>query len=86
MSVKPPFAQTWYMLRKIGYGLALLGMLLVEVPLVLAMLLAAPLMFGIGLVPLFPPVVRGIRRVAGRTRRQVTEWCGVEIEDRKSVV
>lgn len=69
------------MLRKVGRGLVILAMITVELPLILATALTLILAFGLGLVPLYPPLVRLVRRTAGITRRQVTKWCGVEIED-----
>ncbi|MFI6324879.1 histidine kinase [Nonomuraea sp. NPDC050556] len=67
------------MLRKVGQGLALLALLFVELPVIVLAFLTVLLSFGLGAVPLFPPMVRLVRRLTGLTRRLAGEWCGVEI-------
>ena len=69
---------TEVMLRSVGRSLALLGLVLVELPLLLMAL--ALVASGILAIPLFPPVVGLVRRTADLTRTLCARWCGVEIE------
>ncbi|MEO3873203.1 histidine kinase [Nonomuraea sp. B12E4] len=68
------------MLRRFGQVAALLALLVVEVP---AIIVAVPMMFlsfAMGLVFLFPPLVRLIRRFAELNRRWMRAWTDVPIE------
>ncbi|HLU74518.1 MAG TPA: histidine kinase [Nonomuraea sp.] len=68
------------MVRQIGYILALLGLVIVELLTIVSSFVSLVLAFGLGMVFLFPPQVRMIRRVTGLTRRLVNASAGVSIE------
>lgn len=68
------------MLRRVGHGLALLGVaVFVEIPLALLTVWVL-LGSGIGVIPLFSPMVSVVRWLAEHTRRVVGRWCDVEID------
>ena len=56
--------------------LALAGLTLLGIPVALLVLLATVLSFGVGLVPLFQPVVRGLRLLTNLRRRLAGRWSG----------
>jgi signal transduction histidine kinase len=80
-SVTPRRPGNWAGLRSLdsARGLALLGLVLAEAGLLLALTLE--LSFAIFVFPLLyiPPTVLAVRRVANATRRLSGEWCGVPI-------
>jgi signal transduction histidine kinase len=68
------------MLRSFGRIAVLLALLVVEVP---AIVLSVVMLFfsaTLGLVFLFPPQVRMVRRLAQLNRRLMREWTGIPIE------
>jgi signal transduction histidine kinase len=64
----------------VGRGIVLLGLMLVEVPLIVLAAIALLQLSGLGVIPLFPPLVGLVRRNATVTRRLCGQWCGVYIE------
>ncbi|MEU4214908.1 histidine kinase [Actinoplanes sp. NPDC026623] len=69
------------MVRQRARGIALLGLILIEVPLLALAAVALLQASGIGLIPLFPPAVLLVRRMAAQTRRHCTQWCGITIAE-----
>jgi signal transduction histidine kinase len=64
----------------VGQGVALLGLVLVEVPLIVLSAIALLQVSGLGMIPLFPPLVGLVRRIATLTRSLCGRWCGVHID------
>lgn len=69
------------MVRQTARGIALLGLVLIEVPLIVLAVVALLQVSGIGLIPLFPLAVQLVRRMAVLTRRRCAQWCGVRIPE-----
>ena len=67
------------MLKRYEQVALLLALLLVEVPAIVASLFVLILSLGMGLVWLFPPQVRMVRRLAERRRGLVRLWTDIEI-------
>ncbi len=80
MCVSPRIQHTEGMLRKFGYVLALMALLVVEVIAIVSSVLTLMLTFGLGMVFLFSPQVRMIRWVTRTTRHLVHASTGVTIE------
>ncbi len=68
------------MLRKFGHVLALTAFLVAELVTLASAFLCLLLVFGLGMVFLFPPQVRMIRGVTGAARRLVERSAGVRID------
>ncbi|MER6951983.1 sensor histidine kinase [Nonomuraea sp. NPDC000554] len=68
------------MLRRYGQVLALLALVLVEVPVFVLCLGVLLLSFALGMVFLFPPQVRMVRRVAEHTRALLRAWTDLDID------
>jgi signal transduction histidine kinase len=68
------------MLRRVGHGIALLGLVVFEVPLIVLSLVALLQASGLGIIPLFPLTVGTVRRFATLHRQLCGQWCDVLIE------
>lgn len=68
------------MLQKVGHGLAILGLIVVQVPLILVVALLLLLATGLGALLFFPPTVDMVRRFSTHTRAIARKWCGVAID------
>ncbi|MFG1709364.1 sensor histidine kinase [Nonomuraea sp. M3C6] len=68
------------MLRRFGQVAVLLALLVVEVPAIFLTATMLLLSFALGMVFLFPPQVRLIRRLAKLNRRLMRQWTGIEVE------
>ncbi|HEV7710355.1 MAG TPA: histidine kinase [Asanoa sp.] len=68
------------MLRNARRGFALVGLVLVQVPLVVLIVAVLLQAAGLAAIPLFPTLVGLVRRLAELHRRLVGEWTGVSIE------
>ncbi|MGW6497868.1 sensor histidine kinase [Nonomuraea angiospora] len=68
------------LLRRFGQVAALLALLLVEVPAIVLSLTMLLLSFGMGMVFLYSPQVRLVRRMAEFNRRLMRDWTDVHIE------
>ncbi|MEW9550158.1 sensor histidine kinase [Nonomuraea sp. NPDC050783] len=68
------------MLRRYGRVAVLLALLAVEVPLVAVSVVMLVLSVALGMVFLFPPQVRMVRRLAELNRRLMRRWTGLAIE------
>ncbi|MFG6193577.1 sensor histidine kinase [Nonomuraea sp. JJY05] len=68
------------LLRRSGQVAALFALLLVEVPAIVLSLTMLLLSFGLGMVFLYSPQVRLVRRLAELNRRLIRSWTGVHIE------
>ncbi|WP_214106992.1 sensor histidine kinase [Acrocarpospora catenulata] len=68
-------------IRVFGHGLALFGLVLLQIPLMLVALVGVLLSFTLGLVFLFPASIRLIRRTTALDRRLVHRWTGVQIAE-----
>lgn len=66
--------------RKFGQVTVLLGLLVVEVPAIVLSIVMLFLTVALGLVFLFPPQVRMVRRLAELNRRLMRGWTGIPIE------
>jgi signal transduction histidine kinase len=66
--------------RTLGYVLALLALVVVEIITIASTVLSLALSFGLGMVFLFVPQVRMIRWVTGSTRRLVNHATGLRID------
>ncbi|MGW0806163.1 sensor histidine kinase [Nonomuraea sp. NPDC002799] len=68
------------MLRRLGQVMALLALLVIEVPAIPVAVLMLLLSFAMGMVFLFPPQVRLVRALAELHRRLLRAWTDVNIE------
>ncbi|MCK2214188.1 histidine kinase [Actinomadura sp. ATCC 31491] len=68
------------MLRRFGRIAALLGLVVVETPLVVVSVVMLVLSVALGMVFLFPPQVRLVRRLAELNRELMRRWTGLAIE------
>ncbi|NUR86790.1 MAG: sensor histidine kinase [Nonomuraea sp.] len=66
--------------RRLARSLAFLLLTPVELAVLALSLIAFLFTFGLGLVPLFQPQVRMVRRVTGLTRDLVLRWCGITVD------
>ncbi|MEV0593386.1 sensor histidine kinase [Nonomuraea cavernae] len=67
------------MLRRFGQATVLLALILVQLPAIVISFLALLGTFALGMVFLYPPHVRLVRRLAEDTRRRVGAWTDIEI-------
>ncbi|MEV0613407.1 histidine kinase [Nonomuraea sp. NPDC050404] len=68
------------MLQRYGQVALLLALLLAQIPVIVASAAMLALSFVLGLIFLFPPKVRMVRRLAELNRRLMGEWTGIEVE------
>ncbi|MGP3920662.1 sensor histidine kinase [Nonomuraea sp. 10N515B] len=68
------------LLRRLGQVTVLLALLVVEVPLILLSVVMLVLAVAMGMVFLFQPQVRMVRRLAELNRRLLRAWTGIPIE------
>lgn len=83
MTEAPSLSQTEGMLlRRLGQVTVLLALLVVEVPLILLSVVMLVLAVAMGMVFLFQPQVRMVRRLAELNRRLLRAWTGIPVEAR----
>ncbi|MFC5823167.1 sensor histidine kinase [Nonomuraea insulae] len=68
------------MLRRLGQVTTLLALIVVQLPMIVLMAVMILLSLALGMVFLFPPQVRVVRRLAELHRRLVRDWTDIKIE------